>query len=112
MYDNGSGSVFLSSVLLFVGNLTVRDGDVGWEEMKVESEDDGPTIAAVIDDRPETLRKKQDGWKTTFRSKNDDSPKRNRKRNNDSSPRRKRNDSSDESPQRRKGRPRADDLRR
>ena len=38
------------------GNLTVRDNDVGWDEMKADEEDDAPTIAAVIDERPEELR--------------------------------------------------------
>ena len=40
----------------FLGNLTVRDNDVGWDEMKADEEDDAPTIAAVIDERPEELR--------------------------------------------------------
>ena len=40
----------------FSGNLTVRDNDVGWDEMKADEEDDAPTIAAVIDERPEELR--------------------------------------------------------
>ena len=40
----------------YSGNLTVRDNDVGWDEMKADEEDDAPTIAAVIDERPEELR--------------------------------------------------------
>ena len=39
-----------------LGNLTVRDNDVGWDEMKADEEDDAPTVAAVIDERPEELR--------------------------------------------------------
>ena len=40
----------------YSGNLTVRDNDVGWDEMKADEEDDAPTVAAVIDERPEELR--------------------------------------------------------
>ena len=40
----------------YLGNLTVRDNDVGWDEMKADEEDDAPTVAAVIDERPEELR--------------------------------------------------------
>lgn len=87
------------------GNLTVRDNDVGWDEMQVQDEDEGPTIAAVIDDRPEELKKKQDGWKAFG---NDKSPVRKKKRRSKSPIRRrkspdselirKRADSSDNSP--------------
>ena len=52
----------------------MRDNDVGWEEMKVASEDDGPTVAEIIDDRPEELKKKQDGWKAVGGRKRESSP--------------------------------------
>merc|ERR1711990_981684 len=78
------------------GNLTVRDNDVGWDEMKADEEDDAPTIAAVIDERPEELRLKQDGWKAIGKDK---SPKR-KSRRQSNSPKRRRKDSSDESPAR------------
>ena len=46
------------------GNLTVRDTDVAWDEIKPAEDDEfAPTIASVVDERPDDLRRKQDGWK-------------------------------------------------
>ena len=83
-------------------------------ELELEGEN-APTVASVIDDRPEELRKKQDGWKAIGKNsdrspkrksrpaKKDRSPKKPEKspKRKSSSPRRKRLDS-DTSPPRRK----------
>merc|ERR1711892_1070284 len=103
------------------GNLTVKDTDVDWDDIKPDDDAEfAPTIACVVDDRPDALRRKQDGWKAigdknkTKKPKKDDESQKRRKRvdSDDSPPRRKRADSdgspvrkrhdSDKSPKRRK----------
>ena len=42
------------------GNLTVKDTDVDWDEIKPDDDAEfAPTIACVVDDRPDALRRKQ-----------------------------------------------------
>jgi len=102
------------------GNIAIIDNDVSWDDMKSRAElelegENAPTVASVIDDRPEELRKKQDGWKAIGKN-SDRSPKRKSRparkdrstkkpekspKRKSSSPRRKRLDS-DTSPPRRK----------
>ena len=109
--------------------MAIIDNDVHWDDMKSDAQlqlegEFAPTVANVVDDRPDKIRRKQDGWKTfgnddkspirkksSKKSAADTPPRRRRKSpespvrarvNSDSSPVRKRVDS--ESPPRRRNR--------
>ena len=65
------------SYIPFLGNIAIIDNDVHWDDMKSDAQlqlegEFAPAVVNVTDDRPEALRRKQDGWKQFGKNGNDD----------------------------------------